>query len=328
MTSRAAALLLAQRDRWNRRFAAATARPDPAAMLAYLARTVVPIVDAWPAAGGDAAAEEALLELLFDLGLRGGPLGLVGADAPTTFEQALVRALPALAPLGAPATIVQALGNGALRVAHELGTARADWWLQMMTALGAGARTRDELFALGLVLAWCAGLAEAREAALAAFARFEPALRRAVFAEADPIADAAARFVAPGRTPGGALAIVGAAGGFLGFGGPFARPPRPAVVRERLVCTDGVVTCELHADAFGARLVPAAWAHGDAATAVGAQVTRGALAVWPDGRISVGGEVVRSEALVGATGIAAAQGMVAVTLADSHKVFVVGRAGR
>ena len=42
----------------------------------------------------------------------------------------------------------------------------------------------------------------------------------------------------------------------------------------------------------------------------------------------VGAAHVRSEALVGATGIAAAQGMVAVTLADSHKVFVVGRAGR
>jgi hypothetical protein len=33
------------------------------------------------------------------------------------------------------------------------------------------------------------------------------------------------------------------------------------------VCTDGEATLELHADVFGARLVPAAWAHAAAQAA-------------------------------------------------------------
>ncbi|HVV86222.1 MAG TPA: hypothetical protein VHE35_24370, partial [Kofleriaceae bacterium] len=117
--------------------------------------------------------------------------------------------------------------------------------------------------------------------------------------------------------------------GFVGFGGPFARPPRPAMVRERLVCTDGDVTCELFADAFGARLVPAPWAHAEAVAArAGTTLAGGALAVSPDGRVTVGRESVVIAALAGASAIAAAHGMIAVTLADSHKVFVVGRAGQ
>ncbi|HVV85436.1 MAG TPA: hypothetical protein VHE35_20395, partial [Kofleriaceae bacterium] len=158
MSGRAAALVLARRDELNRRHAAASPRPDAEAMLAYLARTAVPILDGWPA-GGEADADE-LLGVLFDLGLRGGPFGLVGEAEPTTFEQALVRGLPALAAFGAPSTTVAALGNGAVRLAHELGRAAADGWLDAMVALGPRARSRDELYALGLVLAWRAGLAE------------------------------------------------------------------------------------------------------------------------------------------------------------------------
>lgn len=326
MTSRAAALLLARREELNRRFAAAAHRPEPAAMLGYLARTAVPVLDAW--AGDDA---DALAEVLFDLGLRGGPLGLVGDSAPTSFEAALVRGLPRLAGRGAPATIVAALGNGAVRIAGELDRARADAWTDAMVELGPQARSPAELLALGLVLAWRAGLAEARASALAALAGLEVGLRRALFPAGEPAAELVARFVAPGATAGGPLRLVGVTGGFVGFGGPFARPPRPAVIGDRLVSTDGEVTCELHADVFGARLVPAAWAHAEAmaaTAATGGAVESGALRVAADGSVTIGGETLLVPALIGATAIAAAQGMIAVTLADSHKVFVVGRVGR
>lgn len=318
MTARAS--LLARRDELNRRFATASPRPEPDVMMAYLARTALPILDA---CDGD----DDLVTTLFDLGLRGARLGLVGAAAPSAFEQALVRAVPGLAALGAPSTIVAALGNGLVRLATELGRAPADRWLDAMVELGPRARTREELLALGLVLAWRAGLAEARVAALAAFQGFAVELRRAVFPAGDPSVVAAERFVAPGDVLGDEVALVGAAGGFVGFGGPFARPPRPAVVRDRVVCTDGDVTCELHADAFGARLVPAPWAHAEAVAAPVAATTAGAR-VTPDGRVQVGARAVVVVALVGASAVAAAQGMIAVTLADSHKVFVVGRPGR
>jgi hypothetical protein len=288
-------------------------------MLAYLGRTVVPIVDGWDVDDGDA-----LLTARFDLGLTGSALGLVGEGEASELERALVQGLAALATVAPPAASIQALGNGWLRLAHELGGAHASWWLQAMTHHGLRARSREELLGLGLVLAWRAGLAEAREAALATLAGLDPALRRALFAVGEPDPDSAHRFVLPGKAPGGPLTLLGAVGGFVGFGGPFARPPRPVVVRGRLICTDGAASVELFADAFGARLVPAAWAHAEASSA---PVTS-AVRVTAEGVLTAGEQrLVRAE-LVGASAVAAAQGMIAVTLGDSHKVFVVGRVGR
>lgn len=291
--SGASTLLAAWRDELNARFARDGGDLAPDAMLGFLRRTVVPILDGW-----DGEPAPAVLIALFELGLVGLRAGLCGAAEPSRFEQALVARAPALAPLiaRAPGLVLRALGNGYLNVARVRGPVVAAAWLEALAAGAARCDAPGALLDLGIVLGWRAGLAEARDAALdriERIARFEPALIAALFGAPAIDADPARRFCRPGATgPLGPLVHVATVGGFVGFGGPFRRPPRAAVVADRLVCTDGEATLELHADVFGARLVPAAWAHAAAQTAA----DHGACA-----------------------------GMIAATAADSHYVLVLGR---
>ncbi|MBK7078194.1 MAG: hypothetical protein IPH44_38605 [Myxococcales bacterium] len=288
--SGAAALLAAWRDELNARFARDAGDLAPDAMLGFLRRTAVPILDGW-----DGEPAPAVLIALFELGIVGLRTGLCGAAEPSRFEQALVARAPALAPLiaRAPGLVLRALGNGYLNVARARGPEVAAAWLEALAAGAARCDAPGALLDLGIVLGWRAGLAEARDAALDRVGRFEPALIAALFGAATIDPDPARRFCRPGATgPLGPLVHVATVGGFVGFGGPFRRPPRAAVVAERLVCTDGEATLELHADVFGARLVPAAWAHAAAQAA-------------PDH--------------------GACAGVVVETAADSHQVRVLGR---
>jgi hypothetical protein len=325
MTSRAEQMLAARRDELNARFARAAGDPAAEAMLAYLRRTVMPILDGWEGEPADA-----ILLALFDVGLAGMRAGLVGVDEASAFEHALrdhVRGLSAHVER-APAIVLRAVGNGFVHVLREAGTAAAVAWL---TALAAGAPRcpdRAALFELGVVLGWRAGLADAREVALECAARLDAALLAAVFGGgggggggsgelgAPPDADPERRFCRPGsRAPLGPLALVATTGGFIGFGGAFRSPPVPRVVGGRLVCTDGDATFEVFADVFGARLRPAPWAHADA------------IASTDAGRADVDALVaaVAHDEVRGAVAAAGATGMIAVTRDDSHKVFVLGR---
>lgn len=288
--SGAAALLAAWRDELNARFARDGGDLAPEAMLAYLGRTVVPILDGW-----DGEPAPAVLIGLFELGVVGLRAGLCGAAEPSRFEQALVARVAALAPLiaRAPGLVLRALGNGYLHVARVRGPEVAAAWIEALAAGAARCAEPGALLDLGIVLGWRAGLAEARAAALDRVGRFEPALIAALFGAPALDADPARRFCRPGATgPLGPVVLIATVGGFVGFGGPFRRPPRAAVVADRLVCTDGDATLELHADVFGARLVPAAWAHAAA---------QDAPAPGP------------------------CAGVVAQTAADSHYVQVLGR---
>lgn len=317
--SASATLLAAWRDELNARFAREGDGLAPAAMLGYLRRTVTPILDGWD---GDPPA--AVLLALFELGLAGLRAGLVGErDAPSRFEEVLRARMPALAPqvASAPSLVLRALGNGYLNVTRARGAAVAAAWLEALAAGAARCADRTALLDLGVVLGWRAGLAEAREVALERVARLEPALITALFGGAiDP--EPARRFCRPGATaPLGGLGLVAIAGGFVGFGGPFRRPPRPRVIAGRLVCTDGDATLELCADGFGARLVDATWAHAEAQTSTevgdatvdarGAVHALGVSATVPEAR--------------GASAVAACTAVVAVTLDDSHQVLVLGR---
>jgi hypothetical protein len=283
-------------------------------MLGYLRRTVIPMLDAWE---GDPTA--AVLFALFDVGLAGLRAGLVGDSDATPFERLLGERMPALRAHveRAPGVVLRAIGNGYLHVQRERGPEVAQTWLEALASGGSQCADRAALFDLGVVLGWRAGLAEAREVALDRAAHLDPALRRALFgAEAlDPLdPDPERRFCRPGPLgPLGPLELVATAGGFVGFGGPFRRPPLPRVVAGRLVCTDGDATFELFADVFGTRFRPAAWAHAEAITTT----NTGGAEVKQVSAVSV--------SLRGAVAAAACSGMIAVALGDSHKVVVLGR---
>lgn len=320
MRPRAASLLEARRDELNARFARGAGELAPALVLAYLGRTVVPILDAWE---GEPAA--AVLFALFDLGLVGLRVGLVGAGDATPFERILRARMPALRAHveREPGGVLRAVGNGYLHVHRERGPEAAQAWFEALTAGAAGCPDRAALLELGVVLGWRAGLAEAREVALAHAARIDPALLHGLFGAAVLGGDPARRFCHPGSAaPLGPLELVATTGGFVGFGGPFRRPPRPRVVAGRLVCTDGAATFELFADVFGTRLRPAAWAHGEA---VASADTGGAYIDMTGAVRAPGAATFTAGELSGAFAAAACDGVIAVALADSHQVFVLGR---
>jgi hypothetical protein len=295
-------------------------------VLGYLRRTVLPILDGWQS--GEPG--EAVLFALFDLGLLGIPAGLIGETEAIGFERALALSMPRFEAHveRAPSVVLRALGNGYARVARELGTVAADGWLDALASGADRCADRGALFDLGAVLAWRAGLAEVRDVALERASGLEPGLLVQLFGAAQLESATHRRFCAPGAagplgplSPLGPLALVARVGAFVGFGGPFRRPPLPRVVAGRVVCTDGDGAFELHADVFGARLRPAAWAYEEAMTSDEA----GGAHADPDGTVRAAESTFRSDELRGASGAAEAQGMVAVTLADSHKVFVLGR---
>ena len=318
--SASATLLAAWRDELNARFAREGDALAPAAMLGYLRRTVTPILDGW-----DGDPPGVVLLALFDLGLAGLRAGLLGESdaAPSRFEEVLRARMPALAPqvASAPSLVLRALGNGYLNLTRARGAAVAAAWLEALAAGAARCADRTALLDLGVVLGWRAGLAEARDAALERVARLEPALITALFGGAiDP--DPARRFCRPGATaPLGSLQLVAVAGGFVGFGGPFRKPPRPRVIAGRLVCTDGDATLELCADGFGARLVDATWAHAEAQTSTEV----GDAAVDARGAVRALGVTATVPEARGASAVATCAGVVAVTLDDSHQVLVLGR---
>lgn len=322
MTTRGLALLEAHRDELNARFARSPGAQSPAGALGYLQRTVLPVLDAWE---GEPSA--AVLFGLFEVGLVGLRFGVIGETDATAFERALVAALPALRlhVERSPGTVLRAVGNGYVQIERACGTDRARAWLAALAKGADRCADRTALFELGVVASWVAGLPEAREAALDRAARLDPTLVAELFGtdaahlDADPVR----RFCRPGSTaPLAPLAIVATTGGFVGFGGPFQRPPVPRIVANRLVCTDGSSTFEVCADYYGARMRPAAWAH---AEAVAAADPPGAVVDLDRGVVRALGGSCESAALRGVVAAAAGAGMVVATLYDSHHVFVLGR---
>ncbi len=302
-----ARLLEACRDELNARFARGAGDRSPDAMLGYLRRTVIPILDAWD------GATASVLFALFDLGLTGMRAGLVSDSDAKPFERVLRERMPELRAHieRAPGVVLRALGNGYLHLQRERGAEVAQSWFEALASGASHCPDRTALFDLGVVLGWRAGLAEAREVPLDRAAHIDASLRRVLFDAATLDPDPARRFCRPGTTtPLGPLEIVTTAGGFVGFGGPFRRPPLPRVVAGRLVCTDGSATFELFADVFGTRFRPAAWAHPEAVSSA-----------------DTGGALLEQAAatLRGAVAAAACSGMVVVALGDSHKVTVLGR---
>jgi hypothetical protein len=169
-------------------------------------------------------------------------------------------------------------------------------------------------------------MAEARDAAIARLSEIDAVTLRALLGTHAYDASPARRFCAPDANgPLGLPEIVGRAGGFVGFGGGFRRPPVVLALHERIVCTDTDASFELWADVFGARLVGAAWANEPGASA-STEAGRGAAELdVATGRVRLGDAESTIRELAGATSWAAAEGVLAATLDHSHAVVVVGR---
>lgn len=321
VSARFHAVLEQHRERLNERFARRGRALDAAAFLRYLRDTVDPLVDGT----GDATAGTVALAL-FEFGFVASERGWIGAEQPSAFERTLVTSLPRFGAhwLDAPVVLLRIVGNGYERLARALDAARACGWIEGLAALAPSLASREEILDAGLVLAWKAGLAEARDAALARSAARTVAFRRATLGAEEVDARPERRFVSPeaGPTVRVAARVMARVGGFLGFGGPFRVPPHVLSIEGRIVATDGNTVTELHADVFGARLIPAGWAL-DRLTA---QATPAPAAVCHAEASARSAFAPAFALLTSATSVASANGMAAATFADTHDVVVIGLA--
>lgn len=322
--------LLRGRADYNQRFrrAAAQYRGLSAETLGALLRgPLARIVE--PLDGLPESRIDALLGTLYDATLRLVGLRLLGPDGQTQQLNALFeQLLPAVAPALAedPERLVPALINAVHNLDLELPRG-ASCWLRLMRRLARLQPSADLLHEAGLVAAWRCGLAQLRALALERVARLDQDALVALFGlkHAMEPAELRARLTNPWWLPGSEqparLRLVSRAGGFIGFGGEFHQPPEVARFGERLYVFDNQLAWELHADAFGARLLrfgtslpagdPESWNHFD---------------LDRKGRVRFGDHQEQFETLIGWTSWASTEHTLAVTLGHSHHLFLVALA--
>ncbi|MBN1672012.1 MAG: hypothetical protein JXR37_13315 [Kiritimatiellae bacterium] len=302
---------------------------EPDAFRAHLQDAAEPVVravaEACPGAA-DAAAEAAFAVSLrlFGCGhiVRGPSFPLIQAAWRTLLTQ-----VPHLLTAG-PGTLLAGVSNAICNLASAPG-ANAELWLADMRRAAPLCGCADELIDAGKVLAWRRGMAHYRAGALAVWRRLPERLARVTLGlepDAGPSPRALRRLLAdPWRRPGtgeregaGTLALVAQLGGFRGFGGPFICPPKVGLQEGALLAFDAESCWTVHADCFGATLQR----HAGSSPKRESGVVR-------DWRLSAGGEVSRGllkerfALLQGASSTAATAHTLAVTVPQSHKVFLV-----
>lgn len=277
-----AELLNRDRDKFNARFLIARSRwraLSPGEWKAVLAESVAPVVFAAEQALPERA--EAVAEAAYEGALELLARDYLGPRAPSEAMEVLWRdILPRVVSVIAlaPRRVLPRACNALLGLrAHGLEAV----WARRLRALalsGAFDQSDAEQFEHALlVLAWRCGLAHARRAAFKYLREMPFELARAVVGapQAEPAAWASllARlerepFFNPSQAPsqasdasskglGGRLKIVAQVGEWEAWGGGMASPPHVARRRGALWAWSGRAWWRLHADAFGATLLPA-----------------------------------------------------------------------
>lgn len=346
-------VLRAGRDQFNARFAEARRmRPqlDETAFGLHLMDNVAPIVNAVALAKPGAAS--AVAQVAYDLSLELVGQCLVGLSAPDPLPS---RAWRELAPNAVvhvatqPRKVLGALTNAALHFRDYPG-ARGNEWLKRMCEVVPLAATFDDVLRAGQVIAWQCGLAHFRAGALDAAEALRADLALAALgvdaASADKrlrdpevVRDGVVAALRADRwlrlstagTDGldharpNRIAVVGRAGGFRGFGGPFVTPPLVAADGERLFARSDNGCWLITADAYGAVFHRAAPHEFDRAREVAARQAKPFTLVR--GRVGYGTLSSELAEIASVTSIAQAGTTLAVTTALSHAVVLVAAVG-
>jgi hypothetical protein len=291
------------RDVYNARAVAAklAAAGEGPAVMATL-RSLEGVVRA--AHARDPAVVDTVVSALFDAVLELVPTGVLGPGArvpevPAAW-QGLLEGCPRMV-CADPRRVVAAALNAVARLAACRGARPGDW-VASMAALSERAADVDLWLKAGAVAAWRSGLAYARQGALDVAATL-PADLAALAIGLEPTTDAATMarvierlradpwawppHVVSGERPPPGIKLVAYVGGFRGFGaGPFISPPTVGLRDGGFLVTDGERLFELHADFFGATLLPV----GPAPSGFARPSGRGAIV------LEAGGVVRRGEA--------------------------------
>lgn len=237
--------LLAERDRYNTLYAVARrARPRLEAGLFEhnLKRYLAPLLHQ-PSTALTPELYEVVLELtgveLFDR----------SPAVRALWEELLPKAGPLLTT--APGRTVACLTNAVYNLESEPG---ADWrfWLSRMEKSLSVCQNGEMWLQVAQVLAWVAGMAHYRESAQELAARLPAEVTEALIPRWDRVSHDPWW---PRRPQDTGLIPVHTVGGFLGFGGPFRKPPEViTAAAERFLVSDGANDWMLYSDGFGATL--------------------------------------------------------------------------
>ncbi|MGH7294629.1 MAG: hypothetical protein ACRELB_06845 [Polyangiaceae bacterium] len=287
----------------------------------------------------DPAVVDRVVSALFDASLELVARAVIGPGArrPAVGQAwcALLEAAPGML-CADPRRVVAATANACSKVADVRG-ARLPDWAGTMASMAPLAPDVDTWLRAGTVAAWRSGLAHTRAGALAVAARLPADLAAlAVGLDASTPAAAVERVlvslrrdhwswppdVAAGvdRPPG--IRLVGRIGGFRGFvpDGRFLAPPTVGVRDGVFLVSDGDRAFELHADFFGATLVPV----GPASVP---PPGRGSLTLAPGGEVR-SGQLARSfPALARDVTWASTDSTLVAAQHVSHHVTMIARSG-
>ncbi|MEO6323055.1 MAG: hypothetical protein ABIT01_02565, partial [Thermoanaerobaculia bacterium] len=279
---------------------------------------------------GDAASSDrvglALCELSLEL-MSGGLLGKAARIPIVADGWRVLLPLYARVLRRDPRRLAGAVTNGLIALAAFTPNGAGEW-IRTMAALAPRIEDMDLFLPAGRVAAWRCGVAHLRNAALDAAAALPPELAASILGvkstlalgalisrlRADSWLDPA--FPDQVRTVNVAHEI----GAFRGFGGLFVSPPTVSDEDGHLLVFSGERTWELHADRFGATLLPVNAVRPDRPS-----IRQDCLD--SKGNVNLDGRRALIPEIASAASSASSRSILAVTLRYSHAVLVLGAAG-
>lgn len=334
------------RDRFNAAYflaRRASPRIDEASFAGHLCDNLQPVVDA--VARHAPERVDAVVQALYDVSLellcKGGLSESGRSKAMRRFWHELLPAVHShLA--HRPDFTVRALLNAALNLVSTKG-ARVEEWIEGFPDLALQTESLDEALDAGRVFAWRCGMAQIRRAALTAAGRMRPAAALAALGIAGNVWKRTPRvpdillaltndpWLHPEEAAAGAarknigVRAVAVAGGFRGFGGPFASPPRAALIDGAIVLYDSECAWHLDADIFGTVFHKVV---ADISVLKDANILRDesqGITVSPEGAIVWNDAAGRLQEAENASSMACDGVTAAITRFHSHKVLLITR---
>lgn len=308
---------------------------DGDAFLRHLLANVDPIVSSvgrvMPECTGPALVQ------LYELSLTLFAQRVIGPDSQNRLVgEAWQRVLPRLADVLARDVthVAGIITNAVYNLSRQPGV-DAELWLERMARLAADCDHLNTLNSCMLVTAWCAGAVQYRSAAIEAARTLEPALVLEILGIADSyVPDQVSeildhfsrdRWFSPTThwltQPARSLQVVGKIGGFRGFDGHFIHPPCVDLRNGCFVAADADSSWQLLADPFGRLLHRFGAGLGNSIQRN--RPNRESVAIDAQGNIRWNQLRGTFPAFKTASSWAADEQTLAITLSDSHHVFLL-----
>jgi hypothetical protein len=318
------------RERFNARFALAQAtggRVDGEAFKQHLREVVAPMADAVERVRPERV--DAVVTAAYDLSMDLFAAGLLGPQsrhpAIASGWRSIVPAAPWLL-AEEPVALIGSVTNALYNLSAQEGS-RPEVWIRDMTPVASAVSDLASLRAAGHVLAWRCGMAQHRLGALASCRTLDPGLGmrllgmnesdKARFSEVldrlqtDPWLLPQNVFDSPAT-----LRVVSIVGAFRGFGGHFQNPPNVFASGGSIIAADRENHWAVIADLWGSALLPLSISPQKDAATKQFRLSR-------DGEVTFGDSRAKFPGLANATSFATDGRTLAVTIDQSHQIFLI-----